>query len=310
MPENDVDDAGGAAATTTQVSFLDFSETGTFDVVSADAGDDGTAVTVYGRDASGASVDETVNLSSAAPVAGSQEFAYVDKIVLGAACAGQVVVRRSPGIETTATILPGTTDVRKPFYAAAANPTVRRVFYEKVFFSNDSDPAVALSAPAVMLGSGAVAHSGTARAGGAQSVDLATDAVATSGHYADMLAYIVDGTGAGQFDRIASYDGPTRRATMADLWTTQPDATSVVEIHALSMNLESSVNGTEATANRLTAPAALVSGGWRPATEQVVVPGGTLDPTDAVGVWLRLVEPAAGAPLLKRQFTLLLRGTP
>lgn len=69
--------------------------------------------------------------------------------------------------------------------------------------------------------------SGIAQAGGASSITLAATASATNDFYTKMSAVIVAGTGVGQFpNRITSYNGTTKVATLTDPWATVPDTTS------------------------------------------------------------------------------------
>ena len=80
-------------------------------------------------------------------------------------------------------------------------------------------------------------ESGTAQAGGADSITLAASSSAQDGRYDGMLLKITGGTGAGQAQVIKDYDGSTKVATFYLPWTTvnhlswvSPDSTSVYEI--------------------------------------------------------------------------------
>ncbi len=68
---------------------------------------------------------------------------------------------------------------------------------------------------------------GTAAAGGASSITLASDADPRSHYYVGADIAIASGTGAGQVRRISAYAGDTKVATVSTAWTTAPDATSV-----------------------------------------------------------------------------------
>jgi len=70
-------------------------------------------------------------------------------------------------------------------------------------------------------------QSGTAQAGGANTITLAAGASATTNFYIGYSVVINSGTGSGQVGLISSYNGSTKVATMAANWTTAPDATSV-----------------------------------------------------------------------------------
>lgn len=75
-----------------------------------------------------------------------------------------------------------------------------------------------------------VPNKGTAAAGAAGSITLATGASASDDAYNAMTVYIVSGTGAGQNRVISDYTGSTRVATVASNWTTNPDNTSVYRV--------------------------------------------------------------------------------
>lgn len=74
---------------------------------------------------------------------------------------------------------------------------------------------------------------GTAQAGGASSITLASAFSQDSVEVQGRMLYIVAGTGSGQFAQITSYNNSTKVATIEAAWTTllstwvTPDATSV-----------------------------------------------------------------------------------
>ena len=70
-------------------------------------------------------------------------------------------------------------------------------------------------------------HSGTAQAGAAGSITLASGASASDDFYNSVHVMIIAGTGAGQSRLISDYVGSTRVATVAGTWVTNPDNTSV-----------------------------------------------------------------------------------
>lgn len=78
----------------------------------------------------------------------------------------------------------------------------------------------------------AVAHTGTAAAGGAASITLAAGASAVDNAYAGMTIRTTGGTGPGQSAVIKSYVGATKVATLTADWTTPPDATTTYSIDA------------------------------------------------------------------------------
>ncbi len=72
-----------------------------------------------------------------------------------------------------------------------------------------------------------IADRGTAQAGGAATLTLATTASATDGTYRGMSVAIISGTGAGQSRQIDAYTGASRVAFLCVGWNTVPDNTSV-----------------------------------------------------------------------------------
>lgn len=93
-----------------------------------------------------------------------------------------------------------------------------------------------------------VMHSGTAQAGAAGSITLASGASATNNLYNGSLVRILSGTGAGQTRVILSYNGATKVATTDWAWTTNPDATSVYAVAGYDLpDLDSSLRVTVGT---------------------------------------------------------------
>lgn len=77
---------------------------------------------------------------------------------------------------------------------------------------------------------GLVSHAGTAQAGAAGSITLASGASSTDDYYNNSAVAIVSGTGAGQTRKITDYTGSTRVATVDTNWVTNPDNTSVYQV--------------------------------------------------------------------------------
>lgn len=82
-------------------------------------------------------------------------------------------------------------------------------------------------------------HSGTAQAGAAGSITLASGASSTDDLYKGMLVKIYGATGAGQARTITAYNGTTKVATVAWNWITNPDSTST---YALIVSGNPSIN--------------------------------------------------------------------
>jgi len=72
-----------------------------------------------------------------------------------------------------------------------------------------------------------VVRTGTAQAGAASSITLDASASATDDLYNGCTIQIVSGTGAGQVNVIADYNGTTKVATVAQAWATNPANDSV-----------------------------------------------------------------------------------
>lgn len=76
---------------------------------------------------------------------------------------------------------------------------------------------------------------GTAQAGAATTITLASGASATDDLYNSAIVSIVSGTGAGQTRIVADYVGSTKVATVDAAWATNPDSTSVYELLPLGI---------------------------------------------------------------------------
>ncbi|HLB71682.1 MAG: phage tail sheath family protein [Candidatus Methanoperedens sp.] len=73
-------------------------------------------------------------------------------------------------------------------------------------------------------------RTGTAQAGGANTITLANAASDKDDFYKDWQIEITSGTGAGQIGMITDYVGATREATVSPVWATEPDNTSVYRL--------------------------------------------------------------------------------
>ena len=78
----------------------------------------------------------------------------------------------------------------------------------------------------------AVAHSGTAQAGGSTSITLDAGASSVDDFYVPGIVTIEAGTGAVQFRRISAYNGTTKVATVSTAWATNPASDSDFVISA------------------------------------------------------------------------------
>ena len=80
-------------------------------------------------------------------------------------------------------------------------------------------------------------ETGTAQAGGANTITLNSGASTYTNYYNSMTVTITSGTGSGQSANIVSYNGTTKVATVDANWSTQPTSSSV---YSLSIPLRNS----------------------------------------------------------------------
>lgn len=141
MPDDDTPTGiGGAIDLTTRIIFADISAADTVEILSDNAGDTTQTVTVHGRDAGGNLVSETETLAGTTPQTTTQSFERITKIVMSATATGTVTVRKQSDDVEIATLEPGVTDIRRPFYDALAEASggSARTYYEKVFLKNNN----------------------------------------------------------------------------------------------------------------------------------------------------------------------------
>jgi hypothetical protein len=139
---------GGAIDATIRVVFTDISATDTVEILSSNAGDTTQTVTVYGRNAAGELINEAETLAGTAVQTTTATFERILKIVMSATATGTVTVRKQSDDVTIATLEPGVTEIRRPFYNAAADAAggSARDYYEKVFFKNTNGSLTLTSA--------------------------------------------------------------------------------------------------------------------------------------------------------------------
>lgn len=70
-------------------------------------------------------------------------------------------------------------------------------------------------------------ETGTAQSGGASTITLRSGASSVNDIYKDQVIFLLSGTGSPQTNRISSYVGSSKVATVETAWVTQPDNTSV-----------------------------------------------------------------------------------
>jgi hypothetical protein len=236
MAEDDVTaNQGGAIDTSIKMIFTDISVTDNVTIISDNAADNTQTVTVYGRDASGATVSEALSLNGVSRVTGAQLFERITKVVVNAAHAGTITVTRDDGPTFTqiGTLETGILQIRRPFYGVSSDVSggSTRNYYEKIFIKNNHSTLALLSA---------------------------------------VIREMSDPTGNITFD------------------------------------LESSVNGSNSSSNRLTSPSA---GGMLGSFDNAdkTVPSTNLAGGSAIGVWMKL-SLAAGSSPTKSTYTFRVNG--
>jgi hypothetical protein len=75
-----------------------------------------------------------------------------------------------------------------------------------------------------------VLETGTAQAGGANTITLNSGASTYTDYYKSMTVTITSGTGSGQSANVISYNGTTKVAIVDANWSTQPNSTSVYSL--------------------------------------------------------------------------------
>ena len=86
--------------------------------------------------------------------------------------------------------------------------------------------------------SGNIIRSGTCQSGTSSTVTLEAGEESLDHFFDFMYMYISDGTGAGQYRDIETYDGTTKVATITENWDIIPDSTSVYNITNFGRNIQ------------------------------------------------------------------------
>jgi hypothetical protein len=139
MPDDDTPTGiGGAIDTAVKVVFVDISATDTVEILSSSASDTSQTVTIYGRNAAGELISEAETLAGTSVQTTTAAFERILKIVMSATAVGTITVRKQTDDVEIATLEVGLTEVRRPFYDAAAEASggAARAYYEKIFLKN------------------------------------------------------------------------------------------------------------------------------------------------------------------------------
>lgn len=139
MPENNVENVGGAIDTTTKVVFTDISAADEVEILSSSGSDTSQTVTVTGRNAAGEIVSEVESLDGTNVQTTTTQFERILKIEMSDVAVGTVTIRKEADDVTIATLEPGIRAVRRLFYdsSADADGGSARDFYEKIFVKNN-----------------------------------------------------------------------------------------------------------------------------------------------------------------------------
>lgn len=147
-PTDDTSTNGGAIDALERVVFTDLAANDDIEVLSSSAGDTTQQVTITARDATGATVSQTVTLNGTTAVIASTMGVVerVQRVLMNANATGTVTVRRSVAGATIATIPPGERGFRRLFINAVSDPVSAKAYYEKIFLKNTHATLSALGA--------------------------------------------------------------------------------------------------------------------------------------------------------------------
>ena len=141
MPDIDATtNVGGAISLVKRVVFVDIAATDEIEILSSSSSDTVETITVHGRNAAGELVNDVATLNGVAVVVISgTAFERVLKIIKSATTIGTVTVRDQDTDTTIADMEPAVTEIRRPFYDAAADASggSTREYHEKIFFKNN-----------------------------------------------------------------------------------------------------------------------------------------------------------------------------
>jgi hypothetical protein len=140
MPDDDTPTGiGGAIDETVKVTFTDLTASDTVEILSSSGSDTSQTVTIYGRNDAGELISEAETLDGLNVQTTTATFERILKVVMSATAAGIVTIRKQSDDAEIATLEVGLTEVRRPFYDAAAEASggAARTYYEKIFFKNN-----------------------------------------------------------------------------------------------------------------------------------------------------------------------------
>lgn len=146
MPEDESSTVGGAIDTDNRVVFTDIAATDDVEAVSSN-GADTMNLTVYGRSAGGATVNQTKALNGTTPITFDTLGAVerIQKATLASDAAGTVTVRRATGDTTIGTIVAGERGFMRMFINAFSDVGAKD-YYMKFFWKNNHATLALLNA--------------------------------------------------------------------------------------------------------------------------------------------------------------------
>lgn len=137
MPDNDTtQQVGGAINTKIKVEMTEIAPSGRIEMVSL-AGQSGYSLDVSYRKTNGVAATELKNILGATAVTFAATMERILKLVASTSVHSQITVRKLSAGTSLATLPNGVSQVRRPFYNAAAPDSGTKSYYEKVFFKNN-----------------------------------------------------------------------------------------------------------------------------------------------------------------------------
>lgn len=133
--------------------------------------------------------------------------------------------------------------------AADAGVEVAQAVWDRVLTGATHNIATSAGRRLRQVEAAFVITSGTAQAGGAATITLASGESATNDIFAGDRVIIVGGTGVGEHGIITTYDGGTKVATMSQTWVIQPAADSEYDLTPADVDVETIENSAPAADN-------------------------------------------------------------
>ena len=155
MPEDDTSTAGGAINAYVRATFTDPATPATVKFTSTSSSDSQNVV-LYGRNAAGSIINETIAMPGVADTAVTSVNTYerILSCLLSAAAVGTITVSGTSEPEKVTDIPVAETGFRRPFYDVTASAVSTETFYEKVFVKNNNASSTLNSATLTEVSNG------------------------------------------------------------------------------------------------------------------------------------------------------------